>query len=481
MTSSPPVAAPGREAPGFAWTAVAPGVRATRADHPGRPLPGSAAGEPLLLLGSRPAGGRRLRATAERAGLRVERELLAIPSVEQPMLVLDDDPDTLAWLCRSVLTVPPGTTWPAPLVDLALRALHRPGPRRLLGRVLPGRALLVRPAAAGGAAPVTGAVGVTAAGERQIVLATSRDLNAKLVVLVLPAGSARPSHVVKVPSTAQAALAVAAEADLLEALHRQPWPSVGRTVPRLLHRDERDGLVTATCTVAPGMPMRTLYHRWLHTARPAAVGRDFTAAARWLAELQRDSAGLVGGVGLLRDALARLELRWPGDPRVRRVRELLGPAAARLAGTGCRRTAVHGDFWHGNLLLDGGAVSGVVDWEHGALQGDPTRDVARFALGYALYLDRHTPAGLPVPGHRGLVAGRWGAGVEHALHGRGWFPALVRDFTGTALGRLGIPADLWRTVLLGGVAEAAVGADHPDFADRQLDLLARLAEREVQP
>lgn len=472
MARTSPAPVPAARVPGFAWTAVLPGTPAATAGGGGLPP-----AERRLLLGHGPAGGRRLRESARRAGLTVERELLAIPSAEQPMLVLDDDPDALAWLCRSVLTVPPGTTWPAPLVDVALRLLARPGPRRLLGWALPGRAVLVR-----GPGQPDGVDGAAArAGDRQLVLATSRDLNAKLVVLVLPAGSSRPSHVVKVPSTPAASRAVEAEADLLEALHQQGWESVRRTVPRLLGRDQRDGLVSASFTVAPGMPMRTLYHRWLHTARPAAVTRDFTAAARWLAELQRDSAGADGGLGLLRDGLARLELRWPGDPRVRRVHDRLAPVAARLAGTGCRRTAVHGDFWHGNLLVADDAVAGVVDWEHGALQGDPTRDVARFALGYALYLDRHTPEGLPVPGHRGLVAGRWGAGVEHALHGRGWFPALVQDFTRTALGRLGVPPQLWRAVLLGGVAEAAVGADHPDFADRQLDLLDRLAAREVQP
>ena len=56
---------------------------------------------------------------------------------------------------------------------------------------------------------------------------------------------------------------------------------------------------------------------------------------------------------------------------------------------------MHGDYWPGNLLLHRGRVSGVVDWEAGALAGEPLRDVVRFVLSYALYLDRHTRAGRP--------------------------------------------------------------------------------------
>jgi aminoglycoside phosphotransferase (APT) family kinase protein len=50
-----------------------------------------------------------------------------------------------------------------------------------------------------------------------------------------------------------------------------------------------------------------------------------------------------------------LEDRWPPDP----------PAHAAL---------LHGDFWPGNVLWDGDAVCGVVDWEDAAV-GDPLADV----------------------------------------------------------------------------------------------------------
>ncbi|HXM53767.1 MAG TPA: hypothetical protein VOB72_00125, partial [Candidatus Dormibacteraeota bacterium] len=164
----------------------------------------------------------------------------------------------------------------------------------------------------------------------------------------------------------------------------------------------------------------------------------------------------------------------PGiDEAVERLRVLEGA----LAGAGRVRSAVQGDFWFGNLLVAKRSVSGVVDWEHGALDGQATRDWARFALGYALYLDRHTAAGRPVRGHRGLRAGAWGAGVVHAVEGAGWFPELFRTFLQRGLARLGEPPGLWRHVALVGLAEVAAVADHDAFAERHLELFQRLAGR----
>ena len=125
---------------------------------------------------------------------------------------------------------------------------------------------------------------------------------------------------------------------------------------------------------------------------------------------------------------------------------------------------MHGDYWFGNLLVDGDRVVGVVDWEAGALAGEPLRDVARFAVSYALYLDRHARPGRRVPGHPGLRADSWGVGIARAVAGEGWFGDLVREYVQAALGRLGRPESLWPDVLLAGVAEVAATADHDDFA-----------------
>ena len=113
---------------------------------------------------------------------------------------------------------------------------------------------------------------------------------------------------------------------------------------------------------------------------------------------------------------------------------------------------MHGDYWYGNLLVARQRrtqrVVGVVDWEAGALFGEPLRDVARFAVSYSLYLDRHVRPGHRIPGHRGLRADGWGAGLTHAVHGEGWYAALVRGYVTAAAERLGVPGGLWREILL---------------------------------
>lgn len=150
---------------------------------------------------------------------------------------------------------------------------------------------------------------------------------------------------------------------------------------------------------------------------------------------------------------------------------------AGLRAVSVRLAAVHGDFWFGNVLMDGSRVTGVVDWEAGAVVGDPTRDVIRFALAYALYLDRHTRPGRAVAGHRGLRAGVFGSGIEHMLDGHGWFPELARGFIAGGLADVGVPSTCWRGLALAGVAEVAASADHDGFATAHLGLLARLLGR----
>src|SRR5260370_42521195 len=84
-----------------------------------------------------------------------------------------------------------------------------------------------------------------------------------------------------------------------------------------------------------------------------------------------------------------------------------------------------GDFWAGNVLVTGSAVTGGVDWPAGMLSGEPLTDVARFALSYALYLDRHTRPGRPVAGHPGLRADIWGAGIRDAIAGEQWLGRIA--------------------------------------------------------
>lgn len=134
---------PGTRVSGLPWSLLAPvgspviEVRGRRAGAVEllRALPSRT---PVLLTDSRPGARRRLRRVARKAGVRVQRECVVLPSLRAGLFVADDVPLTVSWLCRSALTVPPGTTWLAAPVDLAIRALSRL-PWWVLGAIAPGR------------------------------------------------------------------------------------------------------------------------------------------------------------------------------------------------------------------------------------------------------------------------------------------------------------------------------------------------------
>ena len=321
---------------------------------------------------------------------------------------------------------------------------------------------------------------LNAPGSRTVLLDASRDPNSCVTVLVLAPGAPQPHLAVKVATTPAAAGVIEREAEFLVQLGRLTLPRAGSALPRHAGVFDADGLLAVATSVVPGVPMRAGYHTFRHLGDPASVRADFTAAWNWLAALHADSLTGSAPIALLDGMTGQITARWPGDGCAAALAGQLGPVAARLASASTPRTIVHGDFWAGNLLLSGETVTGVVDWAAGEMSGEPLRDVARFVLSYSLYLDRHTRPGHPVAGHPGLRADGWGAGIRYAIAGQGWFGSLARTFVATALARLGAPGTLWRDVLLAGLAEVAVTADHPDFAARHRDLLLRLVSEVAQ-
>jgi len=326
------------------------------------------------------------------------------------------------------------------------------------------------------APPRTLAAFIDQVGGRAACLAMSRDPNAKVTILLFPPGAARPAYVAKVPTTDAAAISVEREAERLAEVNGRVAGQVGATVPKLVATVEHLGRPVLVMTALPGQSMLAAYHSWRHTARRQTVAADFAAAGGWLAALHRTGDGsrtesvaqLLDGVP---DALSR---RFGGDAGTDADLAELAALRGRLAEQTTPQTVVHGDFWLGNLLVERGRVLGVVDWEHARLAGSPVRDLARFATSYSLYLDRHTRSGHRVAGHHGLRAGRWGACVEYAVDGTGWFPGLVRSFVMSGLDRLGASASCWRDVLLADLATTAATADHDDFARNHLLLFRRL-------
>jgi hypothetical protein len=86
----------------------------------------------------------------------------------------------------------------------------------------------------------------------------------------------------------------------------------------------------------------------------------------------------------------------------------------------------HGDYWAGNVLVDRGRVSGVVDWERATLEELPLWDLTKAVGSAAYHLDRYRS--LP---RRGLGALRdWGklgpwTGLSDPLFAVGFGGAFV--------------------------------------------------------
>ena len=209
------------------------------------------------------------------------------------------------------------------------------------------------------------------------------------------------------------------------------WP---RRVPRYVDSLDVDGRPVLVSTAVPGVPMSIGYHRWGHTARPAAVRRDVEAAFGWLGALpgrprsraephrrgrrRCSSRSAAAGTATPRcpRPSPRLEravraLAGSPSPAHRRARRLLVRQPARRRRHGQRRRRL------------GGARR---RWARRCATP------VRFVLSYGLYLDRHTRPGHRVLGHPRLRRTGFAPGVGYALCGAGWFPDLVRRAAGRA-------------------------------------------------
>lgn len=311
-------------------------------------------------------------------------------------------------------------------------------------------------------------------GRTAVVSGISKDPNGKVTAMLIDRGSDQPALVAKVATTRQSAWALAAEAAVLEGLDRGRLGEIGASIPKVVGWTQDGGSSVLVLSGLRGSSMLAGYHAWRHTASPERVRADFAAVSDWLDRFQWATSGQTAPLAD-RTICGSIASRFDGDPLSAPALASLDKIQARLDSCASVATAVHGDLWLGNILLQRGVITGVVDWEAGRLQGPPTGDWVRFALTYALYLDRHTRAGAQVPGHEGLKAGTWGSGIRHVLAGRSWFSELVKDFVGSALARLGADSQLWKDALREGLAAIAATADDPAFARRHLEIFVELS------
>lgn len=317
---------------------------------------------------------------------------------------------------------------------------------------------------------------LTAANVNAVVLGLSKDPNPKTTMLLFWPGSAVPWAAAKLPSTQVAQAAVERESTFLAEVHQRFSGDVFRTVPRRLAAFESCMPPGAMVVQAfGGTPLSLIYARRGHLRSPVEVGHDFASVSRWLQEIEIATIQSVGPIALGGQLIDGLRARHAGDSLTTKVSGALATVAKRLEGFHGPKTVVHGDLWFGNVLVGDAGVTGVIDWESAQICGEPLRDIARFALTYALYLDRRTRAGHRVNGH-GIKAGEWGAGVDYLFTGAGWFPHLIREFLCQSLVRLGADPACWPGLLLLGLADVAATADDDEWAQRHLALLDRLKD-----
>lgn len=311
-------------------------------------------------------------------------------------------------------------------------------------------------------------------GARGVLLCTSRDPDAKLTFLVTDQAPGQERVAVKIPSTDAASSAIDAETRALVEIERLGLGALSPTVPKYVVSLDLEGRLVLVSSAVVGSPMSIAYHHWPHTARESAVTADFAAAFGWLEAFQTATAQEPTQHTWPARVLDAVRTRLQGHPDLDVAVARLESAVGRLDGCVMPSTAVHGDFWFGNVLVHRRAVSGVVDWEAGSPSGSPLRDAVRFVLSYSLYLDRHTRAGRRVFGHPGLRRVGFGPGIAYALCSSGWLPELVRGTLARHLERLGVDPELWYDVALTGIGEVAAFANADDFGAGHLRLLAEL-------
>ncbi|SEL49724.1 phosphotransferase [Streptacidiphilus jiangxiensis] len=422
------------------------------------------------------------------------RRYVALPSRGDPVVVALDDRPVLEYLRTSLLTVPPHSRLPGWCVSAACGLLRLPPAWRLTPHLAPPRSgPAPGPDHPDDAAPVPvlrgrdrdragqptpGALGpaladlLAAHDGRILMLRHSHDPDASTLLLLFGAGEATPRLAVKLPARPGAAARVLAEADRLDALAALPLGRLRSTVPEVVELLGHPGQPALVTTAQPGTPMLVDYHRRGHTAHPETVRADLAAAQAWLAAFQSATAGRPAPLDLAPGVLDALAEHDSAHPRLQRLAVL----RRRLRRHQARQVAVHGDYWPGNILLRGGTVSGVVDWERSAPTGSPIRDPARLVLGYSQYLDGHTRPGHRIRGHPGLLAGDPAACVAYALDGSGWYPDLVRASLERALTRAGVPAHCARDAVLAETAALAAEATDPTYRAQVLAVFDRLSE-----
>ncbi|WP_255194055.1 phosphotransferase [Natronobeatus ordinarius] len=313
---------------------------------------------PTAVLRSTPA---RYVSTLESAGFD-EVNLLAVLTIggrfEGAAWV--DDAAALAWLTRPLETGPV----PARLVRGGGSLASRLG---ILERSFPVYVAVCQKSSRADT-PVEsarGRVGLTHSSSSSVVRRGSN----RAIVLEVEDGAV--TGVQKLPNDPRNAHFNERTVSVLEALRRADDP-VTETLPDVTAFDSRLGPTLVEPPIR-GTPIAETVDRRTLRSDPEAFGRVLETGLEWVRAFQTAYAGAP-------------RTRSPVDARRELTVEQLAfsppepPGPLRLA-----TVPHHGDYHPGNLVVEGGSVERVIDWEYAALEGNPVADPGFYALKLAEY------------------------------------------------------------------------------------------------
>jgi aminoglycoside phosphotransferase len=197
-----------------------------------------------------------------------------------------------------------------------------------------------------------------------LVVGHRRPTTGMVTVLLFRDGDRVPTVVAKLPRYSSNGTTMRREEEALEAVRLVLDGAVRDAVPRSLGIHDVDGTEVLLQTGIPGR------HLVAETAsgrlRPSALAKQIELVLDWCLTMQAascrmtvvDDALIAGSLEpLAADGLAALDR----DPRVGSLLDQTLEQARNLRGTSLPMVVCHGDYWAGNMLVDRGRVSGVVD------------------------------------------------------------------------------------------------------------------------
>jgi SAM-dependent methyltransferase len=414
-----------------------------------------------------------------RRGSRVE-VLVALPSQRRPAFLLRaSDRDPVRYFARRVAFAyrQPNGSGVRVRLQQARNRIALAAPPRLAVRGAPGRLVVLRSPTA--AAPSTPGVprslldGVCALvrdswaalgldGSRPerlapLVVGHRRPSTGMVTVLLFRPGERSPSVVAKLPRYGPTGEPLRREAAALERVRGAITGGaladrVRDAIPRPLGLHDVEGTEVLLQTGMPGghLVAASAGGR-LH---PRKLARWLDLMLDWCLKLQAASAHQV----TVDDALVTRKLEplaaegleaMGADQRVAALLDRCLEAAAGLHGTALPLVVCHGDYWAGNVMVAGGRVRGVIDWERAGLDELPLWDLVKAVGSAAYHLDRYRslprrgPGALPGWGDLGPWAGigdpPFAAGFRAAFVQRGWLAGVSSDALTRAFLRGGIP------------------------------------------